>query len=138
MRAVRARSERVEEPVVEPVAAATPTTGMATRARSDPTEIVAAERERKLSAQEQKLQRLSREAQRQQNQAALTVEDRKELEEMRRRILNVEGEASRTRARLEKSQDRTAVVQEERDEARLASARLQEQLNTAKETGGQV
>ena len=41
--AVRAGSERVEEPVAEPVAAATPTTGMATRARSDPTEIMAAE-----------------------------------------------------------------------------------------------
>ena len=61
--AVRARSERVEEPV----AAATPTTGMPTRARSDPTEIMAAERECKLSAQKHELQQLSREAQRQQN-----------------------------------------------------------------------
>ena len=67
LRAVRARSERVEEPVVEPVAAATPTTGMATRARSDPTEIMAAVHECKLSAQKHELQQLSREAQRQQN-----------------------------------------------------------------------
>ena len=52
---------------------------------------------------------------------------------MRQRIPNVEARESRTRARLEKQQDRTALVQGERDEARLTSARLQEELNTARE-----
>ena len=61
---------------------------------------MAAEHERELSARElskHELQRLSREAQRQQSQAALMVKERKDYEEMRRRFPNVEGEASRTR-----------------------------------------